>query len=125
MNYGQMVLFVQERAELPSRIEADQAVRATLRVLGERMAAGADQDVAFQLPAPLATEVPEQRRGECFGVDEFYSRVSRESGTDEDVARRAARAVTAALRQTLPRPEFDLLRSQLSDDYADLLSAEA
>ena len=50
MQYDQFIGEVQNRARLPSEGEAIAAVRATLQTLAERLAGGATDNLAAQLP---------------------------------------------------------------------------
>jgi uncharacterized protein (DUF2267 family) len=120
---AEIVSAVQDTARIPTHDAAEQAVHATLRAFGERLAAGETKDLASQLPPEFATDLPSQGAGERFSVDEFYQRVaSYESGecTPEE-ARRHARAVAAALKASLTGREFDQISGQLPAEYDDLL----
>ncbi|MGH3522389.1 MAG: DUF2267 domain-containing protein [Mycobacterium sp.] len=52
------------------------AVRATLSVLGQRVAGGQTHNLAAQLPELVATYLPPEGGGESFSVEEFYDRVA-------------------------------------------------
>lgn len=121
-----MVAAVRETAGIDERERAERAVRATLGVLGRRLAGGESGDVASQLPSGPAEMLPAEGPGERFGVGEFYERVARDEGEGctADEARRHARAVAAALKVQLSGGEFDQLAAQLPPDYADLLGTE-
>lgn len=123
MKKPEIVAAVQETARISTREEAEAAVRATLRVLGERLAGGETSNLAAQLPPELARELPEQGPGERFDLDEFYQRVARYEGgpVDERRARRHARAVAAALRTNLGGRQFEHVATQLPSEYDDLL----
>lgn len=119
----EIVAAVQETGRISTRDEAETAVRATLRVLGERLAGGETRNLASQLPPDLARELPEEGSGERFDVNEFYRRVARHEGgpADEQRARRHARAVAAALKTSLTGRQFEHLATQLPSEYDDLL----
>jgi uncharacterized protein (DUF2267 family) len=119
----EIVAAVQETARIHTREEAEAAVRATLRVFGERLAGGETRDLAAQLPPDLARELPQEGRGERFDLNEFYQRVARHEGgpADEQRARRHARAVAAALKTSLSGRQFEHLATQLPSEYDDLL----
>ena len=125
MDQGQLVSAVQDTARIPTHDAAEQAVHATLRVLGERLAGGETKDLASQLPPAFADDLPAEGAGERFGVDEFYRRVAQYEpgeGTPEE-ARRHARAVVAALKSSVTGGQFDQVAGQLPSDYDDLLGA--
>jgi uncharacterized protein (DUF2267 family) len=123
MREQELVKAVRETARTDSAEGTEQAVRATLSVLGERLAGGEPGDLSSQLPPALAEAIPEQGRGERFGLQEFYRRVAEREGpgcTERD-ARRHARATVAALKAAVTPGEFEHLVSQLPDEYAELL----
>jgi uncharacterized protein (DUF2267 family) len=123
MQENQLLSAVRDTARLHDQDQARDAVRATLGVLGQRLAGGEPHDLAAQLPQGVADALPEQGAGERFGVDDFYRRVATaEQGEPSvDQARQHARAVMAALKAGLQGREFDQIAEQLSPDYADLL----
>jgi uncharacterized protein (DUF2267 family) len=97
------------------------AIRATLTVLGQRVAGGQPHNLAAQLPATVGSYLPAEGAGESFSVDEFYERVAQAEGCRTQDARRHARAVMAAIRSAVEPGEFEDLTAQLPGDYADLL----
>jgi uncharacterized protein (DUF2267 family) len=123
MDRSELVSAVQRSAGIATHEAAEEAVHATLRVLGERLSGGETKDLAAQLPAAFARDLPAHGAGERFRVDEFYERVAdyepNECTTLE--GRRHARAVAAALKVSVTGSEFDRIAAQLPGDYADLL----
>jgi uncharacterized protein (DUF2267 family) len=125
MNEQQIVAAVRKTAGLADAGEATSATRATLSVLGQRLAGNEPRALAAQLPAGIAEALPATGHGETFGVEEFYRRVAEAEGESctQDSAREHARAVVAALKASVTEDEFDELASQLPADYRqDLLS---
>lgn len=124
MREGQLVSAVRDSTTLPDADSARTAVRATLAVLGQRLAGGESRDLAAQLPEPLAEVLPSSGAGERFGVDEFYARVARLEGDrcTPGQARQHARAVASALRAAITGGELADVRSQLPADYDDLFA---
>lgn len=59
---------------------AERAARATVQVLGSRLAGGQTSNLASQLPTELAAALPADGPGERFGVEEFYRRVAEAEG---------------------------------------------
>jgi uncharacterized protein (DUF2267 family) len=119
----EIVSAVAQSAGISSNEHAEHAVRATLTVLGSRLAGGETSDLGSQLPPALAEALPDSGPGESFGIDEFYRRLADVEGqgcTPED-ARQHARAVVAALKVAVTPGEFEDVAGQLPDDYADLL----
>jgi uncharacterized protein (DUF2267 family) len=126
MRKPEIVAAVQENARISTREEAEEAVRATLRVFGERLPGDETRDLAAHVPPHLALELPEEGRGDRFDLHEFYVRVARYEGTptDERRARTHARAVGAALKTNLTSREFEHMATQLPSEYDDLLQTE-
>ena len=124
MNLDQMVSAVRESARIDSREHAEKAVRATVAVLGQRLA-GEARDLAAQLPDDLAADMPTEAEAERFDLDEFYRRVAEKEGhgCTEAEARQHARATMVAIRESVGA-EWQHVLDQLPDDYADLVSTE-
>jgi uncharacterized protein (DUF2267 family) len=116
----ELVSAIRQSAGIPTEYDADRAVRATLRTLGERISGGTGS-LAAQLPTEYAGELPDIGKGDRFGTVEFCRRVAALTGTDEATARRRAGAVLAALKNTLTGHEFDHVATQLTNDYAELI----
>src|SRR5262245_28217558 len=75
MRKPEIVAAVQETGRIATREEAEEAVRATLRVFGERLPGDETRDLAAHVPPHLARELPEEGRGDRFDLHEFYVRV--------------------------------------------------
>jgi uncharacterized protein (DUF2267 family) len=103
-----LISAIRNNSDLEQDDEAEEAAYATLTVLGLCLAAGEPLEPSRQ-----------------FSLDEFYDRVGEIEGTGRDAARRHARAVMAGVRATVSRFEWDNMVSQLPEDYADLLIADA
>ena len=121
MKYADVVADVQERAQIPSVLQADLATRATLHALGRRLAGCRNKQVAYRLPAPLASELPEAGEPASFGVTGFYELVADLEKVPVPTAESHARTVIAVLRERMEEDEFDAIVEELPDDYADLL----
>lgn len=126
MKEHEIISAVRQSAGLDTPEHAEQAVRATLRMLGSRLAGGETSDLAAQLPPGIAEVLPASGPGERFGLDEFYQRVAENEGwgCTAEQARQHARAVLAAIKASVTPGEFEDLTDQLPDEYADLLGIE-
>jgi uncharacterized protein (DUF2267 family) len=125
MKEDEIVAAVRETSGLTDTGHAEAATRATLAVLGQRLAGDEPRDLAAQLPPGIAEALPDTGQGASFGVEEFYRRVARaeDRGCTQDGAREHARAVVAALKAGIAEGDLDALASQLPQDYReDLLS---
>lgn len=124
MRENEIAKAVSDTAGLDSEEHAKAATRATLRVLGQRLAGEEPSDLAAQLPPALAEALPESGGGATFGVEEFYRRVAEEEGRGctQDAAREHARAVVAALKAGVAGDEFADVEGQLPAEYKDLVA---
>ncbi|WP_116115388.1 DUF2267 domain-containing protein [Amycolatopsis ruanii] len=127
MKEHEIVAAVRRIAGLADAEHAAAATRATLTVLGQRLAGGEPGDLGGQLPAGIKEALPETGEGATFGVEEFYRRVmdAEGRGCTQDGAREHARAVVAALKAGVSQGEFDDLVQQLPADYRDDLLSTA
>lgn len=120
---------VQGLLGLEDRIEAEDAVRATLETLGRRLSFGEAADLADRLPAELGEHLRRHAGGqpETFGLDVFFQHVA--TGTDIDVdvavARDRAQGVMTVLRQAVGDDEIRAAASQLPSEYSRLLEEAA
>jgi uncharacterized protein (DUF2267 family) len=103
------------------RDRAQQAARATLETLGERIAIGEARDLAEQLPPELAPWLAASGRPQRYNADQFLKRVARREGVDVETAERDVRAVFEALRRTVTPKEFSDMVAELPKDFAPLL----
>ena len=126
MQEHELVSAVAASAGISNYDDAERAVRATVKVLGTRLAGGQTRSLASQLPAEPASLLPEEGPGERFDADEFCRRVAEAEGAGctPQQARQHARATLAALKVALPGREYDHFAAQLPPDYADLLGTE-
>jgi uncharacterized protein (DUF2267 family) len=112
---------VRQAGGLASRDEAEHAVEATLSTLANRISAGQAQDMAPHLPAEFRVHLagsPEQ--ASAFDRETFLDRIATAEQTDHSTAERHARAVFAAVRETVPQQEFSDTLRQLPPDIGRL-----
>jgi uncharacterized protein (DUF2267 family) len=121
MDYTGFIHTVEEHAAIP-RERAEQAVRATLQTLGERISGGEARDVAQQLPDELRPLLHDGD-AQAFGVEEFLERVANREGVPVPTAHRHARAVFRALGHAVPPTELADVASELPKEYDELLDA--
>jgi uncharacterized protein (DUF2267 family) len=120
MSYEDFINVVQTRAHA-SREAAEQASRAVLEVLAERIAAGEARDLAAELPPEIAPWLATMSEAERFDSDEFVRRVAEREGTDVETAEQHVRAVLDAVSRAVSDKEFSDLAAELPRDYARLL----
>lgn len=124
MKHDEFIKHVQSVAQLNSREEAERATRATLETLKERLVGDEAKDLAAQLPQQLGQYLRgrEGQNGQHFTLEEFIQRVSEQEGVDATAAKSYIRAVFSVLQQAVTPGEFDDVRVNLSDDYAEVLA---
>ncbi|MBI4787182.1 MAG: DUF2267 domain-containing protein [Chloroflexi bacterium] len=125
MQYDEFVGQVQNRARLASNGEAVTAIRATLQTLAERLAGGAAENLAAQLPREIGeylrdSSVGELSAGERLSLDEFFARVSRREQKDLPTAIHDARVVCEVLQEAVSAGEIEKIRAQLPAEYGRL-----
>jgi uncharacterized protein (DUF2267 family) len=106
--------------------EAQRAAEIVLQTLAERIAGGEADDLAEQLPEELRQplERGKERSGgkaQRLSLDEFVWRIAEREGVSYEQALDHARAVFAALRETLTDKEFSDLLSELPRGYYEAL----
>lgn len=124
MKYDEFIKHVQSVAQLDSRQAAEQAIRATLETVAERIVGNEASQLAAQLPAELGQYLRghEGENGHFFSLQEFYQRVSQKAGVETVVAAVQARAVFAVLNQAVTPGEFADVKANFSDDYSELFA---
>ena len=126
MKYDEFIKEVQNRGHMESRMEAENATKATLETLAERLAGGEPKDLASQLPPEIAEYLryDGEQDPNRFSLNEFFERVTeKDSGVDEPRAVYYARVVIAVLQDAVTQGEIDHIRSQLPEEYHPLFEA--
>ncbi len=125
MQFREFVGEVQTRARLGSMGEAIGAIRATLETLGERLAGGAADNLASQLPREIGEYLKQGSLGDLYvgerlSLDEFYGRVALKEQVNLREAAHHARVVMQVVQEATSPGEIDNIKAQLSDEYAAL-----
>lgn len=122
MEHDEFIDLVHDRLAA-TRDVAERAARATLETLGQRLPASEAEDLAAQLPPPLATFLHQTAaQDDEFPVDEFYERVAELGDLQADEAADQARAVLAVLDDAVSSGQITDLVMALPSDYGDLLA---
>jgi len=123
VTFDEFIKQVQERGRVDTREHAERATRATLAVLGQRLAGGEPSDLAAQLPGDLAELARYDGPAESFDTAEFYRRVADREGTGCTAgrAREHAMAVMSTVVDQVSEGERGDLAAQLPADYGELL----
>lgn len=127
MEHDEFIGQVQNRARLDSRGAAEQATRATLETLGERLSEGAASNLAAQLPHEIGEHLRRAASGQGDQLDlgDFFDRVTERSatGVDRPAAVFHARCVIEVVDEATSGNLLGKLRDQLPDEYDRLFSA--
>ncbi|GGN88377.1 MULTISPECIES: DUF2267 domain-containing protein [Haloarcula] len=120
MEFDEFTGTIQHRLELPDTGRTLRAIRATLLTLGERIPAGAAEDLAASLPMEIRWYMTGavHEHGQRFDWAEFVTRVSDIENVDRADAAYHARVVVDLVESVVPPSDFRQLRDQLpeSDD---------
>ena len=121
MRYDEMLAKVRDELALPDREHADKALRATVQVLGERLAGQEPANLRDQLPDELATELPTTGEGQSFDADEFIRRVGEREGLgcSQDELRQHTRTALSVVLGSVSGEQDDVL-AQLPQDIRAL-----
>jgi uncharacterized protein (DUF2267 family) len=122
VNHDEFLAAVRERGEYADQSEAEEVATWVLEVLARRLTSEEANDLAAQLPEPLANAV--QRRGdqpaETFGVEEYLRQVAGRIGARPDTAEWDASAVLSTLAEAVSGGQLNQLLSVLPTGYAPL-----
>ena len=125
MEHDEFIGQVQVRARLASRGEAERATRATLETLSERLAGGAGDKLAAQLPREIGEHLRRgtSPTGERFSLDSFFTKVSEREGVQRAQAAFHARAVLEVVDEATQGSVLTKVRDQLPDEFDRLFEA--
>jgi uncharacterized protein (DUF2267 family) len=123
MNHDAIVGEVQHRAHLPSRGEAEAAIRATLETLADRIPQATAHHLADQLPREIGLHL---RHGivERLPLDEFYDRISEREGVDRSAAAFHAKVVLTLLAEAVSPGVMAKVRREVPDSFDSLFLPE-
>lgn len=123
MNRGEIVHELQRRGDFTDATAAEDALLATLSVLGERLKGGEARDLAAQLPRELADALPTDGPGDRFDITEFLRRVAEREEADVStaIARQHARIVLDVVLSVVSAGERDDVIAQLPQEIVDEL----
>jgi uncharacterized protein (DUF2267 family) len=120
MDYDRFITIVARSAGI-DRESAEEATRATLQTLADRIDGGEARQLATELPAELAPYIGKVGGAERFGFEEFLRRVAEREGVDVDTAEHHATLVFAVLGQAVDARELHDVQEQLPGEFAPLL----
>jgi uncharacterized protein (DUF2267 family) len=113
-----------ERAGIDDRRAAERSLRSVAHELAGCLTWGEAQNIADELPEPLASDVRLGSFGTAmarFSARAFVSRIAERDGVDLDEARRRAAAFLSLLREELPQADVELMQEELARWRAELV----
>ncbi|WP_251343301.1 DUF2267 domain-containing protein [Haloplanus halophilus] len=121
MKFDEFTGTVQHRLELPGTGETVRAIRATLMALGERIPAGAAEDLAASLPMEIKWYMTGavHEHGQRFDWSEFVARVADVENAERADAAYHAQVIVDLVRDLVPESDFRQLRDQLPESEDD------
>jgi len=121
MNFDEFTGTVQHRLELPGTGETVRAIRATLMTLGQRIPAGAAEDLAASLPMEIQWYMTGAvaEHGQRFDWREFVDRVGEIDRADPPEAAYHAQVIVDLVADLVPPSDFRQLRDQLPESEDD------
>lgn len=123
MNYDDMLGRIAVGAGL-EKDEADRVTRAFFRILETRLGNEEAQELAAQLPTELQGKLaPTDPDVEELTFEEFLNRMADVAGIENARAGQAAHAVWRVLNETVPEGQLDDIRSQLPNEFVEMLDA--
>jgi uncharacterized protein (DUF2267 family) len=129
MQHDEFIGLVQHRARLSSRGEAEQACRATLETLGERVPEGLADNLAAQLPQEVGEHLRRTEvfggigTGERFDRQDFIERVAMRATVNDARAAFIARAVLEVVEEATQGSVMAKVRDSLPSDVRTLIMA--
>ncbi len=125
MEFDRFIGLVQNRARLGDFEDAVAATRATLQVLGTRLAGGQPGNLAAQLPPEIGRYLTEgEGTQESFSLDEFFQRVSEAEGADLPDSVFHSRVVVDVVREAVGDDTLQKAREQLPEEWSGLFDSE-
>lgn len=122
MQYQEFVSHVQHQARLDSEKEAETAVLATLRTLGERLSTPQLRLLTEHLAPPLCDALLRSNGAEAFTIHHFFRRITERTPVDLSQAVHQARAVITVLHKATPPAAMENICNHLPADFKPLFA---
>lgn len=124
MKYDEFVKQVQTSAKLDSKEQAENAIKAVLETLKERIVGDEASNLAAQLPQEIGQFLrgKDGQNGQHFTLPKFYQMVSEKESVELATATNHVKAVFSVLEQAVTPGEIGDIQVNLSEDYQELFS---
>jgi len=122
MTHEELVDAVRDQATL-DEARAERALEASLESFGERLSAGAADELAAQLPERDAAALLRRAGGQAAagGTVDLAQRVAERAGVSMPDAANLVQATLRAITRAVDRERIDRIRAQLPADLSRLL----
>ena len=127
MKYEELIKSVMHRTNLSSRLEAQDALRATLETLSEHLTQSEALKFSSELPPEVTVYMQQPFIGgiaDRFTLNDFIQRVSEREGVSLEVAGQHASVVANAISEAVSLGALEHLISQLPTDIAQLFMTQ-
>ena len=127
MKYEELVKTVMHRANLNSRLEAQDALRATLETLSEHLTQGEAAKFSSELPSEVTVYMQQpfiSGIADRFTLSDFIQRVSEREGVSVEEAGRHASVVANTIGELVSLGALEHLIAQLPTDIAQLFMTQ-
>jgi uncharacterized protein (DUF2267 family) len=124
MNFRDWMAAFAGRAGIDGRPDAERSARSIVYQLGGCLSWGLAQNVADELPEPLAGALRDGSFGTAmarFSAQAFVERLAERDRVGLEVARRRASAFLSLLREELPRSDVVLMDEELASWRTELV----
>jgi len=124
VEYNEFITHVESLAQSNSREEAENATRATLETIKERIAGDELEVFTRLLPQELGNYLRgrEGDSGQSFNLQEFIKRASQKENIEPTTAAIHVRAVFAVLQNAISPEIFARFHSYFAHDYEELFA---
>lgn len=120
MRYEKFVETVRNRAGIESREDTDQAIRAFMSTLGERLPRTERDSLESQLPDELKDMFPCERGTDRYDLEEFYNRAEARMKTGYPATLERCKAVAATLKEAVSEAYIRKVLHGLPSEYEEL-----
>ncbi|WP_346289499.1 DUF2267 domain-containing protein [Sphaerothrix gracilis] len=127
MKYSEFLDKTQAASQFSSAKETENFIQAAFEVLSNRIYGNEAKDLASQLPEEIGQYLRghEDENGTYMELQTFYSRVAERAGLSPQAVPQKLRGLFSAIQLAVTPGQFDHLKVNLPEEYADLFPAQS
>lgn len=127
MKYSEFLDKTQAASQFSSVKEAENFIQAAFEVLSNRIYGNEAKDLASQLPEEIGQYLRghEDENGTYMELQTFYSRVAERAGLSPQAVPQKLRGLFSTIQLAVTPGQFDHLKVNLPEEYADLFPAQS